>query len=562
LTGIVINKARSKTQVWGLLQRILVQHPSFWALAGGILFAAWGGAIPRIRWNVVEMMIGRNLLLGKGFVMAPLDPPALGRPLLGPLLCAVVELFNTDPYVIFRVIYATALTVFLITMFYAAKALWDTAAAHLACVFVVTSGALTGALICHVHGFSHIVFLLVVGPALWCTVLALQNPTRIRLFSAGAWWGLVYCARWEVLLFFAVTAGILLKVVYAENRRLRTLARVSAFVGGFALFFVPSNIYQSWVKAHYGIWGPSAITTFYNAEAWVNGDGDEEAGFAKDEQLYGSLESNRFSLLRAMARNPAALRARLAVNVPRFFRFFAFEPFFQPVFLVLLLGFGLDLALARKRLTPLVWLGLLFLCTTTVCFFQIDSRYLTICMPVILLILCGGLTCLGNGVQRMFGRGKWAASLACLALLGLLSGATCYYQLIAVKNHPARGEGVRALEFTRGLAQHFRQATGSDRPAVLMVRPDPSLMLSEPDLFMVSYFAGTAIAWPESVRYRRDKVFSMIPKQPEYVYLPQGASVGSEPPIAEYHSHFGVYSLFRASQRPASDGQVQPSAWP
>jgi hypothetical protein len=121
---------------------------------------------------------------------------------------------------------------------------------------------------------------------------------------------------------------------------------------------------------------------------------------------------------------------------------------------------------------------------------------------------------------------------------------------------------VRSLEFTRGLAQHFRQVTGSHRPDVLLVRPDPNLLIGEPDLFMVSYFAGTAIAWPESVRYRRDKVFSMMPKQPEYVYLPQGASVGSEPPIAEYHSHFGVYSLFRASQRPASDDQVQPSAWP
>jgi hypothetical protein len=553
LTGIVINKARSKTQVWGLLRRILVQHPSFWALAGGILFAAWGGAIPRIRWNAVEMMIGRNLLLGNGFVMAPLDPPVLGRPPLGPVLCAVVELFSTDPYVIFRVIYAAALTVLLITIFYAAKALWDTAAAHLTCIFIVTSGALTGALVCHVHGFSHIAFLLVVGPALLCTVLAMQNPTRLRLFSAGVWWGLVYCARWETLLFFAVTAGILLKVLYAENRRLRTLARVSAFVVGFALSFVPANIYQSWAKAHYGIWGPSAITTFYSAQAWVDGTGDEEAGFAKAEELYGSLESNRFGLLQAMARNPSALRARLAINVPRFFRFFAFQQFFQPVFLVLLLGFGLDLALARRRLTPLVWLGLLFLCTTTVCFFHIDSRYLTICLPGILLILCGGLTCLGNGVQRMFGRGKVAVSLACLALLGLLSGATCYDQLIAVKNHPARGEGVRAVEFTRGLARHFRQVTGSDRPAVLMVRPGPNLKLSEPDLFMVSYFAGTAIAWPESVRYRRDKVFSMIPKQPEYVYLPQGAAVGSEPPIAEYHSQFGVYSLFRASQRPASD---------
>jgi hypothetical protein len=553
LTIIVIDKAHSKTQVWGLLQRILVQHPTLWALAGGILFTTWGGLIPRIRWNAVEMMIGRNLLLGNGFVMAPLDPPAVGRPLLGPLLCAVVELFSTDPYVIFRTIYAVALTVFLVTMFYAAKALWDTAAGHLACVFIVTSGALTGALVCHVHGFSHIVFLLVVGPALWCTVRALQNPTRLRLFSAGAWWGLVYCARWEVLLFFAVTAGILLMILYAENRRWRTLVRVFAFVVGFALFFVPSNMYQSWAKTHYGIWGPSAITTFYAAEAWVTGNGDEEAGFAQGEQLYGSLESNRYSLPRAMARNPSALRARLAINVPRFFRFFAFEQFFAPVWLVLLLGFGLDLALARRRLIPLAWLGLLFLCTTTVCFLQIDPRYLTICLPVILLIVCGGFTCLGNGVQRMLGRGKGTASLACLALLGWLVGGISYDQLITASSHASRVAGVRVLEFTRGLAQHFRQVTGSHRPDVLLVRPDPNLLVSEADLFLVSYFAGTAIAWPESGRYRRDKIFSMVYKQPEYVYLPQGAAVGSEPPIAEYHSHFGVYSLFRASQRPARD---------
>ena len=416
-------------------------------------------------------------------------------------------------------------------------------------------GALTGALVCHVHGFSHIVFLLVVGPALWCTVLTLQNPTRIRLFSAGAWWGLVYCARWEVLLFFAVTAGILLKILYAENRRLRTLARVFAFVAGFALFFVPSNIYQSWVKTHYGIWGPSAISTFYSAEAWVTGNGDEEAGFAKDEELYGSLESNRFSLLRAMARNPSALRARLAVNVPRFFRFFAFEPFFDPTWLVLLLGFGLDPALARRRLTPLVWLGLLFLCTTNVCFLQIDPRYLTICLPVILLILCGGFTCLGNGVQRMLGRGKVAASLACLALLGLLMAGRSHDQLTTVSSHSSRKLGVRALEFARGLAQNFRQVEGSDRPDVLMVRPDPNLPLDQPDLFLVSYFAGTAIAWPESGRYRRDKVFSMIAKKPEYVYLLQRARVGSEAPIAEYHSTFGVYSLYRASQIPAGNDQ-------
>jgi hypothetical protein len=51
----------------------------------------------------------------------------------------------------------------------------------------------------------------------------------------------------------------------------------------------------------------------------------------------------------------------------------------------------------------------------------------------------------------------------------------------------------------------------------------------------------------------------MIAKQPEYVYLPHRAGVGSETPIAEYHSQFGIYSLYLAPQIPA--GADQPPHW-
>jgi hypothetical protein len=550
--------ARSKTQIRGRLERILVLHPVFWALAGAILFTVWGGLIPRIRWNAVEMMIGRNLLLGNGFVMAPLDPPALWRPPFAVFLCALVELFNTDPFIVYRAIYAVSLTTFLIASFYAAKALWDTTAAHLACIFILTSGAMTGRLVSHIHGISHVAFLLAIGPALWCTVWALRNLTRMRLLCAGVCWGVTYCARWETLLYFVVTAGVLLYALHAAHKNFRSLARISMFVLGFALLFAPAIAYQSWAKARYRIWGPSAITTFYASEAWVTGTGDEDAGFAKAESLYGSLESNRFSLFRAIVRNPSALRARLGINVPRFLRLFADREFFDPAWLILIAGFGFDLALTGKRLVSLAWLGLLFLCSTTVCLFQIDPRYSIVSLPCVLLILCGGVACFANGVQRIFGRGKLAAGVACLLLLGLRSGSTSYRQLIYAETNPVRSVGARTVEFARDLARHFRQVTRTDRPSVLMVRLDGDSGMNQTDMFLVPYFAGTAIAWPQPTLYPRDKIFSMTPKEPDYIYVPQGTNIVSEPPIAEYQSQSGVYYLFRTSSAMRRDDRTNP----
>src|ERR1035441_1290094 len=118
--------------------QVLAQHPVAWLLAGGTLFWMWGGLIPRIRWNAIEMMMARNLLAGNGLVVAPLDPPALWRPLLGALVCASVELFTTSPRLIYQIVYAVALTTFSIASFYAARALWDATAGHVACLFILT----------------------------------------------------------------------------------------------------------------------------------------------------------------------------------------------------------------------------------------------------------------------------------------------------------------------------------------------------------------------------------------------------------------------------------------
>jgi hypothetical protein len=184
-------------QICKRIGQVLTLHPVARLLAGGTLFWIWGGLIPRIRWNAIEMMMARNLLTGNGLVVAPLDPPALWRPLLGALVCAFVELFTSSPRLVYQIVYAVSLTAFLVASFYAARALWDAAAGHVACLFILTSGALTSRLVNHVDSISHVAFLLAAGPALLFTVLALREPTRRRLVAVGASWGLAYLARWE-----------------------------------------------------------------------------------------------------------------------------------------------------------------------------------------------------------------------------------------------------------------------------------------------------------------------------------------------------------------------------
>ena len=539
-------------QIGKRLGRSIALHPIVWLLVGGTLFWMWGGLIPRIRWNAIEMMMAKNLLAGNGLIVAPLDPPALWRPLLGALVCAFVELFTTSPRLVYQIVYAVSLTTFLIASFYAARALWDAAAGHAACLFILTSGALTSRLISHVHSISHVVFLLAAGPALWVTVLALREQTWRRLLAAGLWWGLAYLARWEALLFFVIATGVLLCATYIGKGYFRGLWRVSFAVLGFAALFVPASAYESWAKSHYRIWGPSAVTTFYASEAWVTGTGDEDAGFADAQRKYGPLESNRFGILQAMAHNPVAFWARLRINVPRFFHLFMDRQFFDPVWLLLLLGLACGTDWTRTRRLALGLLLSLFLCSTiTIWCFHIDSRYLVAGLPTLLLILCGGVTCLGDRVSRILGHGKPAVSVACLLLLGWRCGRASYQELLAARNNPNRAAGIRTVEFARGVAQHFRETVHPERPMALVVRPSRDSGMNPTDMLLVSYFAGTAIAWRTPALYPRDKIFSMRPKDPDYLYMPTESPYQADilprgRPIAAYPASGGdVYYLYR-----------------
>jgi hypothetical protein len=225
--------------------------------------------------------------------------------------------------------------------------------------------------------------------------------------------------------------------------------------------------------------------------------------------------------------------------------------FVVPVWLLLLLGLACGTGWTRTRRLTLGLLLLLFLSSTiTILCFHIDSRYLVAGLPSRLLILCGGVTTFGNRVNRVFGRGKPAVSVACLLLLGWRSGGTSYRQLLAARNNPDRSAGIRTEEFARDLAQHFHRVVDSQRPTALLVRPSRGSGMNPTDMFLVSYFAGTALARPPPPLYPRDLIFSVRRREPDYLYVPTELLHQTDlplhgQPVAAYRTNGGdVYYLF------------------
>ncbi len=546
-----------------LLFQALIFSPAAWLVGGGVIFWTWSGLLPKVSWNAIELMMAKNWLAGSGLIVAPLDPPALWRPLLGPLVCVPVECVTSDPFLIYRIIYTASLTVLLVCSFYAARKLWDVAAGHLACLFIVTNGAITDRLITHVHSISHVVFLLAIGPALLMTVSCMRKPVPRLLLATGVAWGVAYLARWEALFFFGITAVGLFAVVWGSGKSWRGALRIWPLAIGFALIWIPAGAYISGVKKRHDLWGPSAATTFYASQAWVNGTEDEDAGFAESQQLYGTLESNNFSIVRAIARNPTAFSARLDVNISKFSRLFRERKFFDRAWLLLLIGLPLRNDWNRQRLISSGMLALFFVCSSvTIWCFHVDPRYLVVGLPSALLILSGGVGGFSRIGRLFFPQAGFFAAVIWIIVLGRHSGKTSMQQMKVARANPVRAAGPRAVELAQTLALHFRATVNPAQPTVLEVLPSRRSELIPTDMLLVSYYANTALVWQPLKLYPRDKIFSMRPKNPRYVYAPEDSpwkedALQQGQVIAQCVVDGEAYSLYRIPEGDLLGGQAK-----
>ncbi len=495
--------------------KLLIAHPVAWISIGAPLFFAWAGTIPAIRWNAIEMMIGANLLAGRGAIVAPLDPPALWRPPLAWLLCAAVEVFVRDPLMIFQVVYTISLTVFLVTSFYAAKRIWGPVAAHSTCLFIMVSPALTSTLVNHVLGLSHIVFLLVIGPAIWLTVLALERPSAVTMAGAGAFWALSYLARPDSLPAFAVSCCFLLYAAWRSASGAKFLPAAFAFM----VILAPYLLYNRYVKAHYGLSGPSALTIFYASEGWFDGSNNEVAGYARVVDRYGSVEQYGNSLAVFLWRHPDAMLLRMRGNLPKLAALYS-TGLMCPTIWFSMLPFAVIGAfwLNKGRLIYAYCSGL-FISSLGVVLFHIDPRYATVGTPALMLLLCGGVYAFWRLISRR-GRSTAVFGAACLILAALDVSRKAYIPFAHELREGGYGRSHVSTDIAKNLAMDFQRHVASRAQTALLVEPGSGSRLAPEDsLLLVSYFAHTGIAWQGAGPYAIDKIFSMVPKTPQFEYV-------------------------------------------
>lgn len=470
------------------------------------------------------MLIGANFLAGQGAVVAAPDPPALWRPPLGWMTCAVIEAFVKDPLRVFQVLFTMSLALFSVTSFYITKRIWGLIAAHACCLFIMSSPALTSTLVNHVHGLSHILFLMAVGPAIAITVLALTKPTPRAMAGAGALWAFTYCARPDSVPGFAISCCFLFYIALRSGRASYPLVAIVAFF----LVITPYTIYGRYVQLHYGISGPSALTTFYASQAWVHGSGDEIAGYSESLDRYGDVERYRNSLVIFLWRHPDAGLSRLRANVPKLLQLYAGGSMCPTIWFAMipfaLLG---ALWLRTGRIMYAYCLSLLA-ASFVICLFHVDARYATIGTVPVMLIVCGGTWACWELITR--GNGRWIriCGLLCLMVWGGSVGFGAYEELArAVRT--GYGRSRVSTDIARKLAADFRMHVDSRSAKVLSVDLAlHSAMAPEDASLLVSYFSGAGIHWGGGGRYPKDKIFSMRENPPDYEYVPESALFGTD----------------------------------
>lgn len=325
------------------------------------LFWYAGSYRTEISWNVIDLGIGRNLLRGEGFVDFPGAPPNLWRQPLTPVLAGLSELVLDDALTTFRLIYAVSLTSATWFVFLTARRLMGTSVGLLAAGLTATSPALLVTLSSGVHTITDVLLLGIIGPALYCVLLAGETHAWRYYGLAGVLLGLAFMANAAGPLYLAAAAAWLLLARHhsgaAKDRaeaggwigRRHAVAGVALVVVLFCAISAPFVTYLSVQQGEFTTNG-QGIYTFYAAEGWVyflQGDVEEE-GYQQAIQKYGTPEENGFSVARAILRNPSAFRDRVERNYDLLTQRFSSKDLF-PMALIPFVAIGLIFPRRRAR---------------------------------------------------------------------------------------------------------------------------------------------------------------------------------------------------------------------
>lgn len=524
---------------------VLGQHPIPWLLLFAFVVYHQVTKINYIGFNIIEALLGKSLFHGWGYAFAPLDPPALSRPILAPVLCGIIELFVTHPTDVYRCLYVFSLGSFLVSIFYLFKSIAGAKAGNLAVGLLFVTPVFTIFPWSTHHFSSHLALLSVLGWAVWATVKAWQRGAVNWFFLGGILWGGAFLARYEMVLTFGgcwVVSGIYL---WGKLRRLRVIKCLGAFAFAFLLFYVPKDIYYHKSAKTYGIVADNAIYTYYTGEIHSragtpvpNGD---NLGYIESQQIYGSVESNKGSLFYMVLKHPRPVWRRFVQNLRvGTHEVYKSRTYIIPAVLVFLLG------LLHRRARPYFCYAGLFLALHLAGYinflFHLDLRYLTpMVSSLFLLVSLGFIICVVEILPSLYShQGLRAFGLLFLTIPLFMSFRdTAYF--------PKADLGAR--QTSEGYAEigAFLKTLKLPTPPIVWIEIPEDLFLLQP---FFSYFADNAIPWSFTGPFPLDKMAALSRKKMEYIVL-DSTQLPKHPELARTTALFqvktsvyGVLSLY------------------
>lgn len=503
-----------------------------WALAGFCFGYYYSQFIVKIGWNAIELIIAQHLLDHARYVTGLDYPSAIAwRPVVPTLFVTVVRLFSTDPLEIYRTVCGIAFAAMSGSVYLAGKRLWGQVAGHTGAALCLACPAITTYLVHHIHSYSNIVTLAVLGPTLLMSLsLLVENLGEAerrprRYVSVSILWTLAYLCRSELLL-FALIYFVALAIVHWRTKI--SFARLGWAVIPFLILFVGYNQYANYVCNRDGTLIRKPVYGFYMSQGWVDpapdaGPDTEGDGYRYALRLYGDPLSNDESLIKAIRRNPEAFVRRVRINFGNFYAKYWDDAFFPKVYTVCALGavflYGVGLVRRTERNPVAVpFLVLLFLASHFILIFHIDPRYLSINIVPLVLLAAYGLGSLIDLLPR--GPSLAIGLIAVVVLLGL----QIKRQWIAVAHHGPRNEkGTLAI---KGLAEHFNSlglkhsGLGNREPHISLEFPSPSPIEPE-DEFLLPYFTETSyVNGGANGPFPRGKFYAYADSPIDFRYVP------------------------------------------
>jgi hypothetical protein len=326
---------------------------------------------------------------------------------------------------------------------------------------------------------------------------------------------------------------------------------------------VPVNIYAEHVANRDGTLMRKVIYQLYLSQGWVDpppkvGPGIEGDGYAFAKQLYGDPKELNESVVAAIRSNPDAFGRRLRLNASRFYGLLFDGGFFriwQGAAALALLGLSVTSFVRNEERFVILFCAGMFAASHGLCAFLIDPRYVTICIPALLLLAAGGTA----RVMVWLGRSRRPFGLILvLAAAGLILW-NARDHLTRLRNHlPPYERGVVAI---RALAEHFSSVASANRPHV---NREPHIELRFPsdspvppeEGFLMAYFTHSAwIGGEAEGPFPRGRFYAFRNIEPDFIYVPSESYLGPqmfpEMSLIGKHSNpiMGDFYLFQRTAR-------------